>query len=375
MPENPNIVLLAMRGGLAYDVLRALHAMGARVQLICDCRSSIRLSRYCDTIYVSRDLSGEPSGRILQIINQRHRREPVDLVLASDVEGTMLLNRIRAELTPPVFPAADNATLALLNNKWSFHRLCVGLGVPAPDSIFFETKERLDVARIKSELGYPVVVKPVDMSGGDGVIVAENPEDVSVCVMSNRRYGYGRSGLIVQRYVRGQDWGYIAFAVDGRIDVATTFICGPNWRTEFRIHPDLLDAGRRIIEHVRYTGVVNFDCRLNDETKTFEFLECNPRFCHRITASRLCGLNYVKAGLCGEGNLPSEVCYLPMRDVFTREGAKRLARGQWPLSALVADIFETSSDPIPAFVRHGAWARAALSAVSPLLQRVLPSKL
>jgi len=369
MREKPNVVLLGMRGGTAYAVLQALHAMGARVQLICDRRSSMRLSRLCELLYVSKDLSSEPAGHILEIINDRHRHQRVDLVVASDVEGTMLLNGIRDGLTSPVFPAADNATLTLLDNKWSFHHLCAAVGICTPDSIFFESKERMDVGRIEGELGYPVVVKPVNMSGGDGVIVADSPDAVSTHVLLNPRYGYGKSGLIVQHYVRGQDWGYSAFAVDGRIEVALTFACGSNWRTEFCQNPGLLNAGRRIIEHVRYTGVVNFDCRLDDETKTFKFLECNPRFFRRVTAARLCGFNFVKAGICDEKRLPRDVCYLPIRDVFTREGAKFLAQGRWPLSVLAADVMETLSDPIPAVVQKGAWTRAALIAISPLLQR------
>jgi biotin carboxylase len=369
-----NVVLVAMRGRLAYDVLRALHGMRARVQLICDCRSSIRMSRYCETLYASRDLGNESQDRVVEVINQRHRRDPIDTVLASDVDGATLLNRIRTDLTPPVFPAPDTPTLALLNNKWRFQQLCVALGIAAPESLFFESKERLDPARIESELGYPVVVKPVDRCGGDGVIVAESADAVSVKVISNPRYVYG-AGFIVQRYVRGRDWGYIAFARDGRIDVALTFACGPNWRTEIRHDPGLLDAARRIIEHVRYTGVVNFDCRLDDETSTFKFLECNPRFCRRVTATRLCGLNFVEAGLGRVAQPPAEVSYFPLRDVFTRDGVRSLAHGQWPLSIVGATIFETASDPIPGFMRKFIWQSAAQRVMSPLLQRLVRTRL
>jgi hypothetical protein len=284
----------------------------------------------------------------------------------------MLLNRIRADLVPPTFPAPDDATLALLNNKWRFQQLCVALGVDAPETLYFESKETLDLAQIESEIGYPVVVKPVDRWGGDGVIVAESAETVSVKVISNPRYFY-RSGLIVQRYVPGRDWGYIAFARHGRIDVALTFACGPHWRTEIRNDPGLLDAARRIIEHVRYTGVVNFDCRLDDETNTFKFLECNPRFCRRITATRLCGLNFVEAGIGRETHPPEEISYFPPRDVFTREGIRSLAQGRWPLSVLAATVFETASDPIPGFVQNFIWRSAAQRLISPLLRRLLPT--
>jgi predicted ATP-grasp superfamily ATP-dependent carboligase len=357
--RGPNIVLLAMRGRLGYEVLRALHAMRARVKLICDLRSSIRLSRYCRTLYVSRDIVNESADHILQTINNEHGREPIDLVIASDVAGMMLLNRIRPDLAPPVFPTADNATLALLNNKWRFQNLCLALGIPVPDTIFFESKEMLDPARIDRELGYPVVVKPVDLSGGDGVVVADGPEVISRRVVSNSQYAGEASSLVVQRYVSGDDWGYIGFAIDGHIDIALTFACGPHWRTEFLEHPGLLDAAGRILEDVRYTGVVNFDCRVADGTDNFKFLECNPRFSQRVTATRLCGLNLIEVALGGWAQLRDGVCHRPMQDVFTRRGVSDLMHGRWPLSALATDVRETASDPIASFLQTGAWRFSA----------------
>jgi predicted ATP-grasp superfamily ATP-dependent carboligase len=322
-------------------------------------------------LYVSKDLKAESPRRILEVISDWHRRTPVDFVLASDVAGTMLLNSIRAELPAPAFPAADNATLRLLDNKWSFHQLCAEIGVPVPDSIFFGSKEQLDLLRIENELGYPVVVKPIDQSGGDGVVVIPSREALSVRVLSEG-YRYGEGGIIVQRYVKGRDWGYSALAADGRIRTALTFACGPNWETEFRTHPGLLDAGSRIVEHLRYTGVLNFDCRLDDQTKTFQFLECNPRFFRRVTASRLGGVNFVRAAFRAEPGIPEGIRYFPIRHVLTREGATYLARGRWPLSVLGADLFETWSDPIPGLVQNSAWAKAAQRKIAPMLQRVVP---
>jgi biotin carboxylase len=375
MREKWNVVLLAARGATGYAVLKALHAMGARVHLICDCRSSIRFSRYARVLHVSRDLRAESPRRILDVINEGYRRNPVDFVLASDVAETMLLNEIRAELPIPAFPSADNATLRLLDNKWSFNRLCAAIGVSVPDSMFFPSKDQLDVARIESEFGYPVVIKPIDQSGGDGVVIVASREALSAKVLSER-YSYGAAGIIVQRYVRGRDWGYSAFAVDGRIGVALTFVCGPNWETEFRRNRDLIEASGRIVEHLRYTGVLNFDCRLDDETKSFQFLECNPRFFRRVNASRLGGVNFVRAAFSvSEVAIPDGFHYLLPRCAFTREGARCLVQGCWPLSTLGADMLETLSDPIPGLVQNAAWAEAAHRMIAPLLQRMASSGL
>jgi biotin carboxylase len=375
MRERWNAILLAARGPTSYAVLKALHAMGARVQLICDCRSSIRLSRYARTLYVSKDLRAESPRRILDLMNECHRRRPVDFVLASDVAETMLLNDIRAELLMPVFPTADNETLRLLDNKWSFNQCCAAIGVPVPDSLFFPSKEHLDVGRIEREFGYPIVVKPVDQSGGDGVVVAANREALRARVFSER-YGYGGAGILVQRYVRGRDWGYSAYAVDGDIKVAVTFACGPNWATEFACRRDLVESAERIVEHFRYTGVLNLDCRLDEESQTFKFLECNPRFFRRVTASRLVGVNFVEAAFSPiEPHASDGLCYFLPRHVFRPEGMRGLVQGRWPMSVFCADLLETLSDPIPGIAQNAAWAEAVHRKVSPLLQRAALSGL
>jgi biotin carboxylase len=370
MPKDLKVVLLGTRGPLAYAVLRALHAMKARVALICDCRSAIRKSRYCRVLYVSRDIGSEPLNHIARIIEEEHRREFVDVVIASDVAGAMVLNAIRAELTPPIFPIAENSVLRLLNNKWAFQEICARAGIPVPDSIFFESKDRLDVGSIAGILGYPVVIKPVELFGGEGVVVAEAPEAILTRVVRNDRYKYGENGLIVQRYVDGRDWGVGAFAIDGRIETAVTFMCGSYWRTEFREHPDLLDACRRLIEHVRYTGVINFDCRVDEKTNAFKLLECNPRFFHRVTAARLCGVNFVEAGIHGKEQALRGARYFPIRDVLTLKGIKALLEGRWPLSALITDVLETLQDPVPALTHNAGWIHPLAKAVSPLFQRV-----
>ncbi|MGE5538670.1 MAG: hypothetical protein ACM30I_08620 [Gemmatimonas sp.] len=373
MASAPHIVLLAARGGASYGVLKALRAIGASVDLICDCRSAIRLTRYGRPLYVSRDLSCEPAAHIAEIVNELHLRNPVDVVVPSDVAATKTLNLIKADLIPPVFPCSDSNVLRQLDNKWRFYRLCVSLGIPVPQSIYFASKSAVDPFRIKREIGYPVVVKPVDEMGGDGVVVAGSEATIAARVLGGG-YRFGQGGMIVQRYVRGQDWGYAAFAVDGRIETEVTFACGPNWRSHFRNEGKLLAAARRIIEQVRYTGVVNFDCRLDCETDTFKFFECNPRFFHRVTAARLCGLNFLNAGQHRSDQVPDGVSYFPIRDVLTREGLRALWRGAWPLSALATDVMEALADPLPALFQNTSWAPAALKAVAPVLQRTVPSK-
>jgi biotin carboxylase len=371
MHDKPTFVLLAARGPASYAVLKALHAIGVHVEVICDCRSSLRVSRYGETLYVSRDLSTESPHRILDIINDRHRRNPVELVLATDVAGMMLLNTIHSELLVPVFPAANNVTLGVLDNKWSFNRLCRAIGVTVPESIYFESKDRLDLPKIERELGYPVVVKPVDESGGHGLIVADCADAIADQILNDARYCFGDAGLIVQRYVRGRDWGYGAFCVDGQVRAAVAFKCGPNWSIEICNDPDFLEAARRIIEHTRYTGVLNFDCRFDEDERTFQFLECNPRFFVRVNAARLCGVNFCRTEFGEKAPIADGVCYFPIRHVFTREGARCLAQKRWPLSVLGLDAIEIFSDPITGALQNAAWRVRLQNAVSPWLQKVV----
>lgn len=344
------VVLLCGRGGPSHAVLRSLSAMGAKTYLICDNRSAIRFSRLCErVVFASRDIASEPPGTVAAVINGVHAEEAIDLVLGGDVASLVTIARMRDQLRPAVFPMPSLETLLRLHNKWEFHNLCVDCGVAVPRTLHLTYPDRFDPDEVVESFGLPLVVKPLASSGGDAVSIIHDRAGLLARIRDPEQQE--DAGVLVQEYVAGSDWGLSVIARAGRVETWSTFACGNRWATEFCEQEELLDMGRRVVAATGYTGVANFDARLDGQSR-IKLLECNPRFFHRVSATRLCGLDFVKAGIEGTPGSLTRGGYYPRGDLLSWTGWKRLADGQWPLSVAVRDMVELLIDPAPPIVRQ-----------------------
>jgi biotin carboxylase len=354
------VALLSSNAVLGEYVMRALHALGAKIFLIYDKQlaASLRLSRRCQAALLgSENLAAEQPARILEIINRFHAEESeIDVIMASDIVGLLLLATIRHQLSAPVYPMAEGETLLQLSDKWKFHNLCTANSVTVPKSAFFASKNEIEPPAVEEVFGFPVMVKPVAMYGGIGIQFIGSQADLVERVLHNAAYGY--SGLLVQKYVPGRDWGLSVFARSGRIECWTTFACDEHWGTEFAEQVELLEFGKRLVAATGFEGVANFDARLDPRTGRIHLLECNPRFFVRATATRLCGLDFVRAGLAAIGltqpghSAGCEGKFYSAGRLLSRQGFGRLLRGQWPLRPLLGNLAEILADPLPVAARR-----------------------
>ena len=365
-PKPLNVVLICHFGRTGYNILRSLKAINARVYLVHDRRAaSLGYSRRCKVVHATQDLGSADPDQVLGIINDLHLRVGVDSVIASDVKSLAFLSRIRERLLAPVFPMADAGTLATLNDKWTFYKLCEDAKVAVPKSLSVGRQAELDVEAVERELGYPVIIKPVNSYGQRGISIlrsrAQAEEWKKSCVDHDQP-------VIVQEYIEGTDWAISVFAQDGIIKHWVSWVCpsqldlgygvGRFLATEFRPRDDLFAMTQKVIAATGFSGVANFDARYDDHACRMKLLECNPRFFNRMSAARLSGLDFVRPGLPVAGDQPvtlGNVGYYPWQELFSMRGFQRLVRGQWRLAPLLHDIFDMSTDPLPPIVRK--WAR------------------
>ncbi|WP_336490949.1 hypothetical protein [Methylobacterium nigriterrae] len=288
---------------------------------------------------------------IAETINAEHAREPIDCVIASSTSAMRLLGTIRDHLRMAIFPMPDLPTLTALDNKHSFARICAACDVSTPETLFFATPGAVCLASIRNEIGYPCVVKPLGASGGDGVRVIAS-EGALAAALSDRQ-GFLRDGLLIQRFMPGDDVGLSVFAQDGEILNWATFYCDGFWSTRFADLPELLAAGRKLIAHTGYTGIANFDARRDPETGAIRLLECNPRFFRRVGASRHCGLDFVAAGLAslnlsaGAAASLTKGRHLSPQDLVTPVGIRLVRSGSYSLRNMQRDAVEFLQDPVP----------------------------
>ena len=365
-PKRLNILLICHFGRTGYNILRSLKAANARVYLVHDRRgASLGYSRRCKVVHAAQDLALTDPDQVLGIINDLHRQIGLDSVIASDVESLALLSKIRERLLAPVFPMADAETLATLNDKWTFYKLCKTAGVAVPKSLFAGCHAEFDVGAVESELGYPVIVKPVNSYGQRGISIFR---DRTQAEEWKRSPVDADQPVIIQEYIEGTDWAISVFAQGGVIKHWVSWVCpsqldtgygvGRFLATEFRPRDDLLEMTQKVVTATGFSGVANFDARYDDQACRMKMLECNPRFFNRMSAARLSGLDFVRPGLPVANEQPAtlgNVGYYPWQELFSTRGLHRLVRGQWRIAPLLHDVLDMGTDPLPPIVRK--WVR------------------
>jgi hypothetical protein len=347
-------VMVCHDAPLALVVLHALNANGIKPLLVCDTATQATLwaSRLTSGIILSGNITAG-AHRVAAVINGHHRREPIDLVMASDVKGLRILDDIRDMLLPPLYPMPDRRTLEVLNDTWEFYRLVTALGLHAPKTLLVDGWTAMDTDQIEQEIGFPAAIKPADAPARVGLKIVASAKELAA-LRADRPYPFKR--VLIQRFIPGRDVGLSLFARGGTIEALSTFVCGPRETTEFKEIPRLAAMAARIASHTAFSGVANFDARQDQDGRIY-LLKCNPRFFTRLGAARACGVDFLRFGLPGV-RTPLGVIrnasgrYYSRGDILSGDGVRSLLSGRWPMGALVKSLWEACIDPAPLIARR-----------------------
>ena len=105
-------------------------------------------------------------------------------------------------------------TALLIHHKDRFRAYAQAKGLPVPKA---SSAEDLRSAIDESEnLRYPIIVKPVDLSGGKGVSRVQAPGELRMAL--EKAFCLSRSGRVVlEEFLSGSRHGFSVFLVDGRV--------------------------------------------------------------------------------------------------------------------------------------------------------------
>ncbi|MCG6872204.1 MAG: ATP-grasp domain-containing protein [Gammaproteobacteria bacterium] len=181
-------------------------------------------------------------------------------VLATDDETVPLASRVAAALGLPHNPT--DAALASTRKDIGRARLAAA-GVPVPE--FLRLDLNAPLAEPLASLCYPVVLKPLALSGSRGVIRADDPQSALQAAQRIARLlvdagvsGETGSTLLVERYVPGSEFALEGLLESGRLRVLGLFdkpdpLCGPFFAETLYVTPSRLateeqEQIRRIVE-------------------------------------------------------------------------------------------------------------------------------
>ncbi|HEY3722697.1 MAG TPA: ATP-grasp domain-containing protein [Acidimicrobiia bacterium] len=168
----------------------------------------------------------------LDRIEALDRRRGVDAVVAVDDGGVVVAAEAGARLG---FPHSPPDAVAATRDKAEMRRRLAAAEVPQPR--FGTTGE---------EVGFPCVVKPTGLSGSQGVIRCDSPEELEAARARIRAFWSGP--LLVEEYVPGAEVALEGLLRDGVLEVLAVFdkpdaLEGPYFEETIYVTPSRLPAG------------------------------------------------------------------------------------------------------------------------------------
>jgi biotin carboxylase len=105
-------------------------------------------------------------------------------------------------------------TCIRLHHKDKFRATMRGLGLPSIRAVRVAASEVASEA--VSDLNMPVIVKPVDLTGGKGMTVCERVEEVATAVET--ALNWSRAGhVVIEEYLKGSHHGFTCFIESGKV--------------------------------------------------------------------------------------------------------------------------------------------------------------
>jgi glutathione synthase/RimK-type ligase-like ATP-grasp enzyme len=281
---------------MSLKVLYCLHRLGIQTDVIdVGIPSITRFSRYRRR-YASFVVEPGAAHRLAEFLNDYAERNKIEAVIGGDIDASGMLYAAARELRHmAVFPGSSLDTLEMLDDKWRFQQFMEANDIPCPRSMLLDDIAQLDDTR-RFALRFPIVIKPLHGESSHGIVLASDVAAIVRHVTSGSRYA--SLPLLIQEYAPGYDADMSVLAQDGTVVAhvmhsRTRGGCALN----FVHNPAVLAIVTKIVRAARYTGVANFDVRIDESDGRVRVLECNPRFWYTLQASLWRGLNFVAAGL------------------------------------------------------------------------------
>jgi predicted ATP-grasp superfamily ATP-dependent carboligase len=196
-----------------------------------------------------------------------------------------------SELTSLV-PAPGREIFERFTNKAFMTQHAVKNQVPVPATYF--PKERSDALALSGELRYPVLIKPAGSTGGRGIRMAANPEDLESILEESK------GTVMVQEYVEGEDLELTLLFFHGEPLAGSAYVSlrnhplpyGPPIACRTIRDDQLMEFGIRMLKSLDYHGVAHLDFRRDRRDGVPKLLDFNVRLAGTNEISARSGVDF-----------------------------------------------------------------------------------
>jgi len=282
-------------------VIRSLGRAGLEVHVAwCPWNSAALESRYISHIHALPQYRSDKHDW-LEAFNRLCREHHFELIIPCS-DATILplqLHRRELEFATRVCPMPDDVYRTFFSKEETYV-LARGLGVPLPEQVAAGTMEQ--VREAAERFGYPIVLKPKASAAKTNpqvrqpVVKVRREQDLETIAAPVLHNGE----ILVQQNFQGVGIGVEVLAKDGEILTAFQHERiheprrggGSSYRKSVPLHDGMLDATRRLMKAVRYTGVAMVEFKYNPRTDLWVLIEINARFWGSLPLSIAAGLDF-----------------------------------------------------------------------------------
>ena len=180
------------------------------------------------------------------------RQYPIDAVVSTDEEATVLAAMISEALSLPHNPVTATAAA---KDKQRLREILTAASVPTPSFQLFSTEEPAE--EIARKVSYPCVIKPIFLSASRGVIRADDPKTFQAAFQRLRRLlkepevrrlgGPAAKKVLVEPFIPGEEVALEGLLQEGRLSLLALFdkpdpLNGPFFEETLYITPSRLPA-------------------------------------------------------------------------------------------------------------------------------------
>jgi protein-tyrosine-phosphatase len=237
----------------------------------------------------------------LVALNDLLREQQFDLVIPCSDGAILPLQLHRAALIcPERICLLTDDSYRICASKNLTYLLAQRLGIPLPAQAVASTLGEVRAAA--ADFGYPLVLKPRSSSSALNSVKrrvvqkAAGPEDLEAKASAM----LAEDAILVQQNFSGTGVGVEVLCKDGRVLVAFQHERvhepleggGSSYRKSVPLHPGMLEATRRMMQELRYTGVAMAEYKYNPATGAWVLLEINARFWGSLPLCVAAGMDF-----------------------------------------------------------------------------------
>jgi len=285
----------------------------------------------------------------------------VDVILPVDQPAIRALSQYQDLIPNPlrVVPLPQLEQFDIAADKWRLTGHLLKNNLPAPSTILYQHNESFE--KELSSISFPVLTKPVDGNGGQGILYWEYKIDLMAYLEK-----FGKPDrIIIQRFIHGHYADCSVLCKNGRIlaRTAQTGLLPPRYRflhtedIQMIKEDGIFEIVKHLIASLNWSGIAHIDLCYDERDGQYKILEINPRFWGTILGSLKVGVNFpylaCLAGMGIEFPMPGyhEAPFLggvgAIR-ILTRRGLPKTTE---PLQIKDTIIPYFLSDPVPQLIR------------------------